>query len=274
MIKDIHFIDNEENPIGNYINCMKFNKSIMNPPYHIGGKIWDKVRMFSENIVCLMPLNQYKKNERYRHIDSFEIVDNFLFDAMITGNLCITTSQSIDNGKVYEDFIFDSFNQNYREFYEWNRRNYKGLFFIERRNKPYTDFDIDLDFIETMRLCVPKNLGGSGFGKNGCGYKFNVLKKNYEEKWIKRIALIHLNSQKEKDNFSKWWYSAPKEEGLSSKMVIGLNMVGASILTKYAIHQIEWENVSDHPLWKEGKYDEAVLDTMGLKWNGDTIVEV
>ena len=246
----------------------------MNPPYDIGGKIWDKARKVSENIVCLMPLAQYKKNERYKYIDYFEIADNSLFDARITSNLCITTCQSIDNGKVYEDFLFDSFNQNYREFYEWNRKNYKGLFLVEKRNKPYTDFDIDLDFIETNRLCVPRNLGGAGFGKDGCGYKFNVLKKNYEEKWIKGVALIHLNSQKEKDNFSSWWYSAPKEEGLSSKMAIGLNMVIISNVTKYAIPQIDWEKISDHPLWKEGKYDEAVLATMGLKWEGEKIVEV
>ena len=253
---------------------MKFDKVIMNPPYDMGGKIWDEVRKVSENIVCLMPLAQYKKNERYKYIASLERIENTSFDAYISGNLCITTSQSEDNGKDYEDFIFDSFNQNYRAFYEWNRRNDKGLFFIERKNKPYTYFNIDLDFIETMRLCVPKNLGSSGFGKGGCGYKFNVLKNNYEEKWIKRIALIHLNSQKEKDNFSKWWYSAPKEKGLSSKVMVGLNLVGASNVTKYAIPQIDWEKVSDHPLWKEGKYDEAVLDTMGLKWEGDKIVEV
>ena len=246
----------------------------MNPPYSIGGMIWDKARKVSENIVCLMPLAQYKKNERYRYIDSFEIVNNSLFDARITGNLCITTSQSNDNGKNYEDFLFDSFNQNYRSFYEWNRRNDKGLEVCRKDNRPYTDFDIDLHFIETNRLCAPINLGGVGFGKNGCGYKYNVLKRGYEEKWIKGIALIHFNSQKEKDNFSKWWYSSPKEEGLSSKMVIGLNLVGASILTKYAIPQIDWSEISNHPLWKEGKYDEAVLDTMGLKWEGERIVEV
>ena len=246
----------------------------MNPPYDMGGKIWDEIRKVSENIVCLMPLAQYKKNERYRYIDSFEIVNNSLFDAMISGNLCITTSQSIDNGKNYEDFLFDSFNQNYRSFYEWNRRNNKGLEVYMKDYKPYTDFDIDLDFIETNRLCAPKNLGGSGFGKNGCGYKFNVLKEGYKEKWIKGVALIHLNSQKEKDNFSKWWYSAPKEKGLSSKMVIGLNMVTVSNITKYAIPQIDWSEISNHPLWQEGKYDEAVLDTMGLKWEGERIVEV
>ena len=245
----------------------------MNPPYSIGGKIWDGARKVSENIVCLMPLAQYKKNERYKYIASLEIIDNSLFDAMITGNLCITTCQSNDNGKDYEDFLFDSFNQNYRAFYEWNRRNDKGLFWAEKRYKPYTDFDIDLDFIEINRLCAPKSLGGSGFGKNGCGYKFNVIKKNYEENWIKAITVIHLNSKKEKDNFSKWWYSAPKEKGLSSKIMTGLNMVTVSNLAKYAIPQIDWEKISDHPLWKEGKYDEAVLDTMGLKWEGDIIKE-
>ena len=131
-----------------------------------------------------------------------------------------------------------------------------------------------MDFIEINRLCVPKKIGTSGFGKKGCGYKYNVLKKDYEEAWIKNIALIHFNSQKEKDNFSKWWYSSPKEEGLSSKVMIGLNLVGASILAKYAIPQIDWSEISNHPLWKEGKYDEAILDTMGLKWEGDKIVEV
>ena len=246
----------------------------MNPPYSIGGKIWDKARKVSENIVCLMPLSQYKKNERYKYINYFEVVNNTLFDAMISGNLCITTCQSIDNGKDYEDFLFDSFNQNYRAFYDWNRRNYKGLEVCRKDNKSYTDFDIDLDFIETGRLCVPRNLGGSGFGKNGCGYKFNVIKKNYEESWIKAITVIHWNSKKEKDNFSKWWYSAPKEKGLSSKVMVGLNLVNASNLAIYAIPQIDWEKISDHPLWKEGKYDEAVLDTMGLKWEGERIVEV
>ena len=241
----------------------------MNPPFNVGGKIWDKVRMVSENIVCLMPLAQYKSNERYKYIDSFEVANNHSFDAFISGNLCITTSQSMDNEKTYEDFIFDSFNQNYRDFYEWNRRNYKGLEVCRKDNKPYTDFDINLDFIETNRLCSPKNIGGSGFGKGSCGYKFNVLKEGYEKKWIKGIALIHLNSYKEKNNFSEWWYYAPKERGLSSKVMLGLNLVNASNLTKYAIPQLDWASISDNPLWKEGRYDEAVLDTMGLKWTED-----
>lgn len=40
-----------------------------------------------------------------------------------------------------------------------------------------------------------------------------------------------------------------------------------------AIPRIDWEAISETQLWKEGKYDEAVLSAMGLKWDGDVIVE-
>ena len=250
---------------------IKFDKVIMNPPFNVGGKIWDKVRKVSENIVCLMSLAQYKRDERYKYIDSFEIVNNSLFDAIISGNLCITTSQSMDNGKVYEDFLFDSFNQNYRAFYEWNKRNYKCLFFIERRNKPYTDFDIDLDFSMGSRS-VKQNHCISITGK-GFDYYWNVLRRDYEDKWANRIINIHFSSKEARNNFTTFIYSRVGEPFMS-KVFNGLNLVGASSLTKYAIPQIDWEKVSDHPLWKEGKYDEAVLDTMGLKWEGDKIVEI
>ena len=249
---------------------IKFDKVIMNPPFNVGGKIWDKVRKVSENIVCLMSLAQYKRDERYKYIDSFEIVNNSLFDAIISGNLCITTSQSMDNGKVYEDFLFDSFNQNYRAFYEWNKRNYKCLFFIERRNKPYTDFDIDLDFSMGSRS-VKQNHCISITGK-GFDYYWNVLRRDYEDKWANRIINIHFSSKEARNNFTTFIYSRVGEPFMS-KVFNGLNLVGASSLTKYAIPQIDWEKVSYHPLWKEGKYDEAVLDTMGLKWDGDKIVE-
>ena len=250
---------------------MKFDKVIMNPPYSIGGNIWDEVRKVSEDVVCLMPLAQYKKNERYRYIDSFEIVNNHAFDAYISGNLCITTCQSKDNGKGYEDFLFDSFNQNYRSFYEWNRRNDKGLEVCRKDNKPYTDFDIDLDFIIGNRAvdhahCV--SVTGKGFD-----YYWNVLRRDYEDKWVSGVVTIHFSSKEARNNFTTFVYSKVGEP-LMSKVIKGLNLITVSILTKYAIPQIDWEKISDHPLWREGKYDEAVLDTMGLKWEGEKIVEV
>ena len=258
----------------NNMKKIKFDKVIMNPPYDIGGKIWDEVRKVSENIVCLMPLAQYKANERYKYINYFEVVNNTLFDAIISGNLCITTCQSKDNGKNYEDFLFDSFNQNYRAFYDWNRlyiQKEKGTQGKVYYNKPYTLFNIDLDFALSTRAvdhqhCI--SVTGKGFD-----YYWNVLKEGYENTWASEAYIIHFNSKEAKNNFTEFIYSKVGEPFMS-KVIRGLNLIKVSSLVSYAIPQIDWEKVSDHPLWKEGKYDEAVLDTMGLKWEGERIVEI
>ena len=42
--------------------------------------------------------------------------------------------------------------------------------------------------------------------------------------------------------------------------------------TKLCWPQIDWENISNNPLWKAGDYDNAVLAEMGLKWNADKTV--
>ena len=250
---------------------MKFDKVIMNPPYDIGGKIWDEVRKISEDIVCLMPLAQYKTNERYKYINYFEVVNNHSFDAVISGNLCITTSQSKDNRKTYEDFLFDGFNQNYRAFYEWNRRNDKGLEVCRKDNKPYTDFDIDLDFTIGNRAvkqshCI--SVTGKGFD-----YYWNVLKRGYEDTWVSELSIIHFPSKESRNNFTAYIYSKVGEPFMS-RIIKGLNLIKVSSLVSYAIPQIDWETISDHPLWEEGRYDEAVLDTMGLKWEGNKISEI
>ena len=251
-----------------------FDKVIMNPPYSIGGKIWDEARSHCNNengVVCLMPLAQYKKNERYKYIASLERIENTLFDAVISGNLCITTHQSMDNGKVYEDFLFDCFNQNYIKFYEWNKRNDKGLEVCRKDNKPYTDFDIDLDFAIGNRVvkqshCI--SVTGAGFD-----YYWNVLKKDYEKKWVSELAIIHFPSKEARENFTTLIYSKVGEPFMSN-VIRGLNLIKVSSLVSYAVPQIDWESISDHPLWKEGRYDEAALDVMGLKWEGERIVEV
>ena len=243
----------------------------MNPPYTIGGKIWDEVRKVSENIVCLMPLTQYKRNKRYKHIDYFEIIDNHTFDAFISGNLCITTCQSMDNQKGYEDFLLDSFNQNYRVFYEWNRRNDKGLEVCRKDNKPYTYFDIDLDFVIGSRAvkqshCI--SVTGKGFD-----YYWNVLKRGYEDTWVSELSIIHFPSKESRNNFTAFIYSKVGEPFMS-KIIKGLNLIKVSSLVSYAIPQIDWETISDHPLWEEGRYDEAVLDAMGLRWENDSRTKI
>ena len=107
----------------------------------------------------------------------------------------------------------------------------------------------------------------------GFDYYWNVLREGYEYKWVSELAIIHFPSKEARENFTTLIYSKVGEPFMSNA-IRGLNLIKVSSLVSYAIPQIDWEKVSDHPLWKEGKYDEAVLDTMGLKWEGDKIVEI
>ena len=252
---------------------MKFDKIIMNPPYHIGGKIWDKVRKESSTVICLMPLSLYKRGDRYKYIKSLTFIENN-FDAQISDNNSISLNSLSPNGKEYEDFLFESFDSRYSLAYSFNIKNFRGLYVKDKRFISYDSLDMDTDFIETATCSLPKKKGGAGFGINGCGYKYNVLKKDYEDCWINAVRVISFKNSKEKDNFSKWWYSAPKEEGLSSKLVIGINLSVFSFYHRYAIPQIDWSEISNHPLWKEGRYDEAVLDAMGLRWDNDSRTKI
>lgn len=264
----------------NNMKKIKFDKVIMNPPYDIGGKIWDEIRKVSENIVCLMPLAQYKANERYKYINYFEVVNNTLFDAVITDNLCITVSTLIKNDKTYEDFLLKSFNQNYKIFYEENGKRYRGLEPKVGFKVKYSSLNIDLDFVESHRSC--SSHAGNGFGSNSAGYKWNHYKVDTSLSKVSSLPkdsfsgcfTIRFKNKVEKSNFSTWWYSNKKGKGLASKTLMGTNLDNVVGTCKYAIPQIDWEKISDHPLWKGGKYDEAVLATMGLRWEGERIVEI
>ena len=50
-------------------------------------------------------------------------------------------------------------------------------------------------------------------------------------------------------------------------------LVGVVKMQKNNITKYKGGRLTCRALWKEGKYDEAVLDAMGLKWDGDVIVE-
>ena len=154
MIKDIHFIDNEENSIGNYINCMKFNKSIMNPPYAIGGKIWDEVRNISENIVCLMPISNYDKNN-YKFVKTKERIASALFeDAKFSYDIYVTTCDNTESTtwETYDDFLFSEVNKRFLPYYEYNRRNL-SIIMQRKENAPVEFFNEETDFVTVNRCC-------------------------------------------------------------------------------------------------------------------------
>ena len=255
---------------------MEFTKILINPPYNngLGGKItFETISLLRDdgNCICLMPLSNYKNKsaELWRYVKTFELADPKLFvDADITKNLCICTLENKNVDKYsWEDMQFESFDKRYIEFYKRNKElimkyHIKEIRFKRFDNAKAEEFDKDLDFLESNRLC--DGSAGGGFGRGGSGWKWN-----YEgnPNLGAGLACIHFESKNLKTNFCDWWYSNTKGKGLSSLLQMGLNLKTVSNECSIAIPQIDWETISDNPLWKEGKYDESVLDVMDLMWD-------
>ena len=221
-------------------------------------------------LVCLQPLSQYKKKGLYRYVETFELADPSLFeDAVITENLCICTlKKDIADKYAWIDMTLASYDQKYIEYYKWNIKHNKGLFMKQSRYKQVSYFDTKLDFLETSR-CF-KSVGG-GFGKEGLGYRWNIL-HNYSSVNAHN-GQIRMPSERARDNLAICWYSGDNNrKHLLGRVIAGVHSAEASSEYYFAIPQIDWEHISDNPLWKAGNYDEAVLSEMGLKFDENGVI--
>ena len=225
--------------------------------------------------VVLMPLSKYKRKDLYKYVDSFELADPSVFeDAVITKNLCICTLKKENTDRyTWQDLVLKSVDQRYIEYYEWNikhNRNIKGLFVRRSDSKPVSYFDTSLDFLETSRCFADVSFSGSGFGKGGFGYRWNIL-HDYSSVNV-HILQIRMPSERARDNLAIVWYNGKKGESFISKVITGVHITAASSEYYFAIPQIDWENISNNPLWKVGKYDDAVLSEMGLKFDENGVI--
>ena len=271
---------------------MWFNQIISNPPYNIGNKITSSTinTLCGGKCVCLMPLSCYKNksNELWRYVESMELADPKLFvDADITKNLCICTleNKNVDKYKSYEELEMESYDPKFKAFYEVNNIVHK--FFVEKvdvakrfntKEDALSNVGVEPDLAFYLYIRVP--VCGVPTGTNSYDYKYNHNElpnsslptslcdggKHY--KLEGRFAIF--KNALGKSNLATWWYSNGKD-GLSHKLMVGLNKAGGNPFD--AIPRIDWETISDNPLWKEGKYDEAVLDVMDLMWDENNIVK-
>ena len=218
-----------------------------------------------------MPLSKYKK--LYSHVIDFELADPSLFeDAVITENLCICTlKKDIADKYSWIDLVLKSVDQRYIEYYKWNVKHNKGLFMKQSNYKPVSYFDTKLDFLETSRCFAAA--GGSGFGSNGLGYKWNIL-HDYSSVNAHN-GQIRMSSEQARNNLAIFWYNGKKGESFISKVILGVHLDEASSEYYFAIPQIDWENIhiNQKELWDKGLYDEAVLAEMGLKMENGVIVK-
>ena len=253
---------------------MQFSGMVINPPYAIGNKIIaEVVKHLTDDgkAVVIQPLSQYKNQKLFENIESFELADPKLFeDAVITENLNISVvTKNKQNKFTWQELVLESCNQNFRKFYDWNVEHNRGIYMFQANYRPLSYFNPNTDFIETSRCFA--SAGGSGFGQNGLGYQWNIL-NNYT-KVNAHNGLIRLQSQKEVKNLAKFWYNGKKSQSTCSRMILGVKLDEASSEYFFAIPQIDWETIDQHPLWNTD-VDAAVLDVMGLKWNEDKTVIV
>ena len=255
---------------------MKFDFIISNPPYNVGNKITSAAISSCDKCVCLMPLSQYKSNELYRHVDKMELADPEMFvDADITNNLCICTLRKsvVDKYKTYEELEMESFDEEFRLFFEKNVPD-KTIIPIDKCTKRFKTVEDGRKFFpsdsENLVFFGVRTLSG-GISKNSFDYKYNTnlcgneelpFSKN-EENYCMGGRLFRLKSSVAKNNLTLWLYNGE----LANKIRNARN--ADTRKCDGILPNIDWEAISDTPLWKEGKYDEAVLDVMGLKWNDD-----
>ena len=253
---------------------MTYDFILMNPPYgSIGGPVTTEAKKHANKTVCLMPLSCYKNksNELWRYVESMELADPKMFDdADIGESLCIATifSEPLDINKSYNDLEIITYDVSLKPFYKTNATLPKRYAFQRCDNASVDDFDFEKDYVDGNRL-VNIDFGFMN-GGNGIGYRWNVMRE--QNIFRNGLSVIHFGSGKERKNFTTWAYSDVKN-GLANKLIWGIKKQTVSDACSIAIPQIDWETISDTPLWKEGKYDEAVLDAMDLKWDGDVIVE-
>lgn len=252
---------------------MQFSAMVINPPYSIGNKIISEViKHLTDDgkAVVIQPLGQYKQQKLYEHIEQFELSDPKQFtDAVITENLNISVvTKGKQNKYNWQELVLESCDQHFRKFYDWNIAEGKYCFMrqirdeeLEAAKKPE---NLDTMFFETLK-CSSANQGG-GFGINGFGYNWNINKQvQFTNSFVGVIVFVN---KKQKDNFQKWWYNGKKGESLASKVIVGTNSANFVGSSWFALPQIDWETIDQHPLWNTD-IDGAVLDTMGLKWNDD-----
>ena len=210
-----------------------------------------------------------------------ELADPKMFaDADIVRNLsiCTLSSNVCDVYKSYDFMQELSWDANVSKVFYWNKKHGLVMSIDNYSNGLDEVFDFDTEIIESARLPAIDSVSEAG-GFNGfrigdnVGYRINVQKRY--DTLVKRICRIKFNkpSVKAKDNFCTWAYKENMFTNLANVLIAGIKLDDATESCLYAIPQIDWEAISETQLWKEGKYDEAVLDVMGLKWDGDVIVE-
>lgn len=232
------------------------NLVLSNPPYSCGGNIiFDACRKVFPDATysVLMPLSQYKKDDRASFVKSIEVAKN-LFDADLTQNNCICVISKYC-GKTYEDLFLATVDQDFIDWYTFNRKSNWKIIPKRCDNQLPESFDMDLDFIEGNRL-PDRDTGISG--EKGMGYQWNVNRNS--DRWSSGIICIHFDTKLAKDAFTSFVY---KNKQFYNRVLWGLHIKTAGEMLTYAIPQLDWNEVGKIEGWFDIGFDQiSVLKSL------------
>ena len=225
----------------------KFDLIIANPPYNIGNKIVSKFVDKAKESIVLMPISCYKGQNLYKHILTLTLADPKTFtDAQITNNLCVCKLINREMNQTFDEIELQTFNQEYREFYELNAKmlnkiNYNHgkyikltsedqlsrTFYISSRvNNDGVHHDKALDIDANKRLLSIEELNADAEKK----HKTNTI----------TLSSVEFKTKKEADNIIRFWYNNP----IMDNLIHGLRKNGGGC--QAAIPNIDWSIDRDY----------------------------
>ena len=246
----------------------KFDIIIANPPYQIANKVIKNCIDKTKEAIVLMPVKNYKAQELYKHVLELEVVDPKVFkEVTVQDNLTIAKLTNKKIEQDYEDLEFQTYNQNYIEFYRLNsickhyaidKLTYMSVRYSQLK---ILNPNIDLSFGVTVRAA----LDGVHKTKNCWDYRWNIDKSiNIEDLKVPdttfpALDFIYFNTKKEHQNFCCFWY----RNSLMHNLIKGLNKKAGII--RPAIPRIDWSKDRDYEHLTYGELLQIMKEDNNIK---------
>lgn len=281
---------------------MKFNLIISNPPYQVGNEITRNIieNIDFDEFINLMPLSKYKKSNLYKYVkEKFQSICSSTedaFDAYTAPDIC-SLSKLPSEYKTYDQFELEFYyDKRLRRFWEENSSRKKSflehIYICAPRNFNtlssktsfacgiYTPHDkvhaikqLESKFASADAVDTFLNHSDKKFSRD-CAeeYIWNICKPDCAvEKCFKPVSSGPISciftvfaSEREKDNFVNWWYSAERDgknpkSGLASILLAGLNKP-TSCPFDQAIPNVDWtRSWTDEEILKDYGYSDSEI---------------
>ena len=290
---------------------MKFDLIISNPPYQVGNEITRNIieNIDFDEFINLMPLSKYKKDKLYKYVkEKFQSIcsgTEDAFDAYTAPDIC-SLSKLPSEYKTYDQFELEFYyDKRLRRFWEENSSRKRGFLEHIRRCAPrnfntlssrtsfacgiYTPHDkvhaikhLESKFTSTSAIDTFLNHPDKNLSRD-CSeeYIWNVCKPDCAvDRCFVKVSSGNINqiftifaSEREKDNFVNWWYSAERngknpKSGLASILLAGLNKPTDCPFDQ-AIPNVDWtRSWTDEEILKDYGYsDSEIREILALGQN-------